>query len=130
MSGYGTIVARVYTSNAQLPVRGAAVAFCKRAADGTVELLAFRITNYDGYTDALEIETPEQDGQTLASSGQHPYATLSMIVDQLGYDRIIVENAQVFTGIQTLQQFMLVPTPQLPDSYSRTETYVVPEQTL
>ena len=53
-----------------------------------------------------------------------------MIVDQPGYDRIIVENAQVFTGIQTLQEFMLIPTPQLPDNYSRTETFVVPAQTL
>lgn len=130
LSAQGTIVARVYTSNAMLPVTGASVAFCRRSTDGKFELLAFRITNFDGFTDALTIDTPEQDGRALTSSGQHPYSTVSMIVDQPGYDRIIVEDAQVFTGIQTLQEFMLIPTPQLPDNYSRTETFVVPAQTL
>ena len=50
MSAHGTIVARVFTSNAMLPLGGASVAITRTGADGRVELVAFRLTNYDGLT--------------------------------------------------------------------------------
>ena len=130
LSAHGTIVARVYTSNAMLPIAGAAVAFTRRNAAGRSELLAFRITNYDGYTEPVTVDTPEQNGTTLASSGRNPYAQVTLAVDQPGYDRVIVTGAQVFTGTQTLQELMLLPTPSLPETYSRTERIDIPAQEL
>ena len=103
MNAHGSILARVFTSNAMLPVIGAAVAFVRRRSDGTTELLA---------------------------SGKQPYTPVSLVVDSPGFDRLIVNGAQIFTGTQTVQDMMLLPTPSLPESYSRTETVTIPAQTL
>lgn len=113
-----------------LPVSGASVAIYRRGPGGAAELIAFRITNYDGDAGPVEIETPELDGTTLASSGQQPYAPVNVAVDLPGFDRVIVEGAQVFSGRQTVQKLMLLPTPSLPDRYDRTQTVIIPAQTL
>ena len=44
MASIGTIVTRVYTSRAQLPVPGATVAVTQRAGGGRHTLLALRVT--------------------------------------------------------------------------------------
>ena len=67
---------------------------------------------------------------TLASSGKQPYTPVSLVVDSPGFDRLIVNGAQIFTDTQTVQDMMLLPTPSLPKSYSRTETVTIPAQTL
>lgn len=113
-----------------LPLAGASVAFTRQTAEGNAELLAFRITNYDGYTEPVTVDTPELNGTTLASSGRTPYAQITVAVDQPGYDRVVVSGAQVFTGTQTLQELMLLPTPSLPERYSRTERINIPAQEL
>ena len=105
-------------------------AFVRRRSDGTTELLAYRTTNYDGMTVPVDVDTPELDGTTLASSGKQPYTPVSLVVDSPGFDRLIVNGAQIFTGTQTVQDMMLLPTPSLPESYSRTETVTIPAQTL
>ena len=67
---------------------------------------------------------------TLASSGKQPYTPVSLVVDSPGFDRLIVNGAQIFTDTQTVQDMMLLPTPSLPERYSRTETVTIPAQTL
>lgn len=128
MQGHGTIYARVYTSNAMLPVVGAGVAFTRRRADGTKELLAYRITNYDGCTAPIEIDTPQADGKTLGENGEQPYITVDIEADQTGYDRLSISGAQVFSGTQTVQEMMLLPTPLLPERYNRTQRVTIPPQ--
>lgn len=126
----GTILARVFTSNAMIPVAGAAVTFTRPGADGTEELLAFRLSDRDGTAGPVELETPEADGTTLAASAQTPYAQVTVTAGQTGFDRVCVRGAQVFSGTQTIQELMLLPTPPLSEDLSRTETFVVPAQTL
>ena len=43
MSSQGTIIARVFTSNARIPLRGAAVVFYRTDAGGARELLGLRL---------------------------------------------------------------------------------------
>lgn len=113
-----------------LPLAGASVLMTRTGPDGQRQLLAFRLTNYDGCTDPVEIDTPELDGATLASSGTQPYAQIDLAVDLPGYDRVIVTGAQVFSGQQTIQELRLIPTPSLPESYNRTEIFRIPAQSL
>ena len=47
-----------------------------------------------------------------------------------GYGRIEVRGAQVFADRQTIQPLRLIPTPSLPDSYTRTQIVTVPPQEL
>ena len=48
--------------------------------------------------------------------------------ERAGYDRVFIHNAQIFPGIQTLQQIVLIPTPTLPDSYAQTQEFDIPSQ--
>ena len=130
MSSQGSLVAHVYTSDAQIPLQGSTVTVTKTEADGKLRLLAVRITNFDGFTTPVVIDTPDfSESQTYTENGK-PYTTVDLRIEHIRYDRVIVKNVQVFPDTQSLQEQMLVPTPDLPDSYNRTETIVIPEQTL
>ena len=130
MSAYGTIIARVFTSEAIVPLEGAMVIFTRRNAAGEKILIALRMTNYDGLTEPVIIETPELSQSQQYQSGAIPYSTVDVEVEAPNFDRVRVENAQVFPDRQTIQRFLLIPTPDLPYSYTRTETFVIPAHTL
>ena len=130
MSSYGTIVARVFTSEAIVPLPGALVSFTKKNSAGEKELLALRITDYDGLTDPVVLETPDLSQSQQYSPDAVPYATVDVEVEMPDFDRVRVENAQVFSGRQTIQRFLLIPTPDLPYSYTRTETFIIPAHPL
>ena len=61
MSDFGTITARVFTSSSMLPIEGAAVLFYRKNTAGENELLGMRVTDFDGYTDPLSVQTPDAD---------------------------------------------------------------------
>ena len=50
MDSQGTVVVRLSTSSALIPLQGATVTITKTRPDGTQELLAVRVTNFDGLT--------------------------------------------------------------------------------
>lgn len=130
MPSYGTIVARVFTSEAIVPLAGALVSFSKKNSAGERELIALRLTNYDGLTDPVVIETPDFSQSQQYSPGAVPYSTVDVEVEAPDFDRVRVENAQVFSDRQTIQRFLLIPSPDLPFGYTRTETFVIPEHPL
>ena len=51
-----------------------------------------------------------------------------MAANAAGYDRVFIHNAQVFPGVRTLQQLVLIPTPTLPKSYAQTQEFDIPAQ--
>ena len=128
MDSQGTVVVRLSTSSALIPLQGATVTITKTRPDGTQELLAVRVTNFDGLTAPVMVETPP-----MAESYQNtsiPYAVVDIRVERTGFDRVLVKNAQVFSNTETRQELSLIPTPDLPSSFDRTETFVVPPQSL
>ena len=58
MDSQGTVVVRLSTSSALIPLQGATVTITKTRPDGTQELLAVRVTNFDGLTAPVMVETP------------------------------------------------------------------------
>ena len=58
MDTQGTVVVRLSTSSARIPLQGATVTITKRLPNGNAQLLAVRVTNFDGLTDPVAIETP------------------------------------------------------------------------
>lgn len=131
MASHGTIVVQIYTSDARIPLQGAGVTLTQRRADSSPELLAFRLSNYDGMTEPISIETPDfADSQQDAAGGVQPFAAVDIAAEFTGYGRIEVRGAQVFADRQTIQPLRLIPTPSLPDSYTRTQIVTVPPQEL
>ena len=130
MDSQGTVVVRLSTSSALIPLQGATVTITKTRPDGTQELLAVRVTNFDGLTDPVMVETPPMAESQSYQNTSVPYAVVDISAQRVGFDRVLVKNAQVFPNTETRQELSLIPTPDLPSSFDRTETFVVPPQDL
>lgn len=125
----GTVVVRVYTSRAQIPVENTTVAFTRYTPAGPVELLAVRLTNESGRTEPLAVEAPEASESRAPEPGQ-PYTLVNIEAWHPDYAGVLVERVQVFDGQQTLQAIELIPLAEYPDSYSETEVFDLPQQNL
>ena len=114
MQEYGTVTAQIVTSAAQIPIPGSTLTITRELPDGRQELLAVRMTNYDGFTEPFDVPTPPASDSQTRQTAETPYALVDLRGEHAGYDRVSIHNAQVFPGIQTLQQIVLIPTPTLP----------------
>ena len=130
MENQGTVVVRLSTSSAMIPLQGATVTITSQLPGGGTKLLAVRITNFDGLTDPVLVDTPPMEDSQSYQTGLTPYAVVDIRIEREGFDRVIVENAQVFPGTETRQELSLIPTPNLPSSFDRTQTFIIPPQGL
>ena len=128
MQEYGTVTAQIVTSAAQIPIPGATLTITQELPDGRQELLAVRMTNYDGFTEPFDVPTPPASDSQTRQTAEVPYALVDLRTERTGYGRVLVRGAQVFSGVQTLQQLVLIPTPTLPDSYAQTQEFDIPSQ--
>ena len=126
MPAEGSIQVHVYTSTAQIPVPGAAVAIV--SDDGT--LLAARLTNESGQIQPVTVQVPDASESRDPNFQGQPFTTVSIRVQHPDYEQIQVDHAQVFPGVITLQPLELIPLPQFPDLYDRVEYFNVPPQNL
>lgn len=111
MASYGTLLAQVITSRAQIPIPGATVAATQRAADGRHTLLAVRITDSNGRIAPITLSTP--DSSASESPGTlTPFSVCDLWAEAPGYELLLVENVQVFPGTETIQTLELIPLPE------------------
>ena len=111
------------------PLEGAAVSITRRLPDGRSELVSFQRTDSSGNTKPVAIDTP-----ALANS-QSPnqptgFADLDVTADHPLYERVIVDNVQVFPGVTTLQDIQLLPMNVLPESWGQSQEFDVTPQNL
>lgn len=121
MVSYGSILVQVYTSQAQLPVSGATVAFTVGGTGIRRRLLAVRVTDQSGRTSPLELSTPAA-GMGMTPGGQTPFALVDIWVRAPGYELFRAQGVQIFPGTRTVQDVMLLPLPEFapPDTQSET----------
>ena len=72
MQEYGSIIAQIVTSAAQIPVAGATLTISRKLPDGGQELLAVRMSDYDGFTEPFELPTPPGVRQPDTADGGGP----------------------------------------------------------
>ena len=129
MAATGTILTRVFTSRAQIPVAGATVAFTQRGTEGRHTLLALRVTDANGRTTPVQVETP--DASASESPGTvTPFAVGDIWAESPGYELLVVENVQIFAGTQTLQELELIPLPEQSATLLPEDPVNVPPQNL
>ena len=87
MDAQGTVVVRLSTSSARIPLQGATVTITKRLPDGNAQLLAVRVTNFDGLTDPVAIETPPMAESRSYQNTSVPYAVIDIRAEHSGFDR-------------------------------------------
>ena len=125
----GSILVRVYTSDAQLPVEDAAVAITQPVASGGSHLLAARLTDESGNIDPVEVPAPAET-QSQAPGVQRPFTSVNVAVSHPDYEQVLVENVQIFSGVQTQQDIKLIPNAERPDAWNLTEVFDITPQPL
>lgn len=125
-NGYLTI--RVYRSDAQIPIVGAAVSVTQTAAQGA-HLLAARLTDRSGRVGPIELSAPAR-GDSLSPGKATPFAAVDITAGYPGYERVLVENVQIFSGVETQQNLELLPLGSRPDAFDLTEVFDISAQPL
>ena len=123
MAASGTLQARAFASNAQLPLPGVAIRITERTPEGSMKLLALRITDESGMIGPIVIEAPER------GTGQ-PFTQVDLSAECPGYEQILVEGIQIFAGVRAIQELAMIPYPQYPEYYNLTEVFPISPQAL
>ena len=129
MEEIGTILTRVYTSRAQIPVGSATVAFTQQGNEGRHILLAVRVTDENGRTAPVRVATPNASASESPGTA-HPFAVCDIWAESPGYELLVVENVQIFPGTQTLQELELIPLPENTATLPPEEPVNIPPQNL
>ena len=109
----GTIISQVRTSDAYLPIENATVAYYQTDDGGRKRLVGLRKTDSSGKTAPIELDTPgfSASQQPEEVGDPNPFRTVDVVADHPDYNRVRVLGVQVFDGVVTYQDIMLLPSP-------------------
>lgn len=107
----GTLMVRVYTSQAQIPIEGATVVVTGQDAAGRQTLISVQSTDSSGEIKPIRIETPEP-GESTHPNGLHggvPFTLCTVWAEHPGFAMLQMEGVQIFPGVETIQNIELIP---------------------
>lgn len=128
MPADGYLTVRTYASSAQLPVVGATVSVTEEGANGA-RLLATRITDRSGRTTPIKIATPNRS-ESLTPGQAVPFTKVNITIEKPGYERALIENAQLFAGITSELNVEMIPLGENPETFNMTELVDITPQEL
>ena len=125
----GSLIVRVFTSQAQLPVSGATVIISSRTEDNRYNVFSIQTTDSSGSTRSFNLDAPDL---ILSESpgGGPPFSNYSLVVEHPEYYLATFEKLQIFPGVETVQNVPLVPLPQPPAGQDAAVPVVVTPQPL
>ena len=126
----GTLHVRVYTSQAEIPVTGAAVIVASRGTDGKYQLISLQETDDSGNIKPVKVDAPPVSESIVPEQMEHPFAAVDVWVEHPGYEVMWLEQVQVFAGQQTQQNVELNPLVAGESWTERTDVRPIPPQNL
>lgn len=109
MDEFGTLIIRVYAAQAEIPISGATVAVTERnGTGGKRNLLFIRTTSSSGETEVMTLPTPPR-WESQQPQRQTPYAVCDIWVEHPDFVPALIENAQIFPGVETVQNVQMIP---------------------
>jgi len=129
LESFGTLVAHVYTSRAQIPVQGATVAVTQKTPGNHHNLLAVRTSDINGRIAPIRLPTPGAEAG-LSPGGQLPFLQVDLWVEAKGFEMLTIEDLQIFPGIQTIQNLELIPLLEYAPPQNQGALVQVPPQDL
>ena len=105
----GSIITRVYTSDAYIPLKDVYVIYTQTNVEGRDNILSIQRTDSSGLTAPYEIDTPDSSVSLIPGSTLTPYSSINISVAHPGYSTITAKGVQIFPGIETIQGFQLQP---------------------
>ena len=127
MATSGTLVTRTFTGRGELPVAGVTVSVVQRDPRGQMDLLSVLVSDADGDTVPIVIETPHLD-LSQSPGNPAPFAVVDIWADRQGFELLVIQDVQIFPGVTSLQELPLVPRPE--DSGRGGESVEIPPQDL
>ncbi len=128
MAADGYLIVRTYSSSGEMPVVGATVSITEQRENGA-RLIATRITDRSGRTTPMKISAPNKS-ESLSPGAAAPFTDVSIMVERTGFERVLIENAQIFAGIITEQNIEMIPLGEQPDTFNMTEVIDITPQAL
>lgn len=98
------------------------------ASDGTA--IALRITNSNGRIEPIPVPVPDLAESQSPDPAQQPFTNVNLYARLKGFERVEMENLQVFADTTTDQNLELIPLSELPDSWDQTAIFYTPPQNL
>ena len=129
MPSTGFLKVQTLTSRAELPVAGATVSVSMARSGGGRELLNVQRTDESGMTALVSVPTPELS-KSLSPDRPRGWTDVQIAAGHPNYDGVVSRDVQIFPGITTLQELILVPRGGLPTDLGVTEDYTTPPQDL
>ena len=125
----GFIKVQTVTSRAEIPVAGATVTVSTlRPGQGRV-LLSLQRTDESGMTELVTVPTPDLSN-SLTPDQPQGWTDVQVAASHPNYDGIVIRDVQIFPGVTTLQELILVPRGGMPTDLGETEDITLPPQTL
>ena len=127
LSATGYIQVHAYTSNAQIPLKDAAITVTD--TDGAA--IAMRLTNRSGRLDEpIPISVPDLSASQSPNTGIIPYAVVDLYARAENFEEIHIERLQVFADTVTDQNLELIPLAEFPQSFNKSEVFNTMTQNL
>ncbi len=125
----GFIKVQTVTSRAEIPVSGATVTISTvRPGQGRI-LLSVQRTDESGMTELVTIPTPDL-ANSLTPDQPQGWTDVQVGASHPNFDGIVIRDVQIFPGVTTLQELILVPRGGMPMDLGETEDITLPSQTL
>ncbi len=125
----GGLLVRTYISNMLIPVIGTRVTVTENNGNG-VEILAFRITDENGKTDIIQIDTPDMELSLNQNNTVKPYTSVDIKVEKEGFVIFTVKDVQIFADRLSEQNIEMIPLPENAEYDEYSNTYIVTPQNL
>ena len=129
MAPNGNIISYAFTSAGRIPLSDVVVRILTSSNEGKEDLMNVQMTDRDGKTNAVPVDTPPPEKSMLPGNGR-PFNIVTMTAELPGYEQIRVENVQIFPNTQTVQYFQLIPLKANPENVTPEELFIIPPQNL
>lgn len=129
MPDAGTLLTQAFTGRAEIPVEGATVSVLKKTPSGKFKLLAVRVTDDSGHITSIPIPTPLPE-KSRTPGQDTPFSVCDLWVEHPDYQTMVVENIQLFPGIESRQPLPLLPLSETKSNYLKVNRVDVTAQPL
>lgn len=108
---FGRLIVRTTAASGAIPIAGATVIVRKTDENGVSQMLGTYLTDINGLTEPLTIETPNLS-ESLSPGGKQPFSEITTEVSADGYFSTTNINIPIYPGITSIQPVSMVPIPE------------------
>lgn len=125
----GRLLVRTYISNMLIPIKNTRITVTQNNGNGE-EILAFRLTDENGKTDIIEIDTPDIGLSLDQTNTTTPFASVNIKVEKEGFVIFVIENVQIFADRLSEQNVEMIPLPEKAEYDEFNNVFIVTPQNL